>query len=90
MFELLRTRNRVQTAQQYELSTARRTLSRIGYGPLVEIASPLCKWAVEVTRLGDLPRIVRQAATFALAPPTGTLARTRSGTRPAGGLDAGA
>ena len=41
------------------------------YGPLVEMASPLCKWAVEVTRLADLPRIVRRAAKVALAPPTG-------------------
>ena len=35
------------------------------------MASPLCKWAVEVTRLADLPRIVRRAAKVALAPPTG-------------------
>ena len=41
------------------------------YGPLVEMASPLCKWAIEVTRLADLPRIVRRAAKVALAPPTG-------------------
>lgn len=41
------------------------------YGPLVEMASPLCKWSVEVTRLADLPRIVRRAAKVALAPPTG-------------------
>ena len=40
-------------------------------GPLVEMAAPLCKWAVEVTRLADLPRIVRRAAKVALAPPTG-------------------
>ncbi len=31
------------------------------YGPLVQMAEPL-KWAVEVTRLEDLPRIVRRAA----------------------------
>ena len=41
------------------------------YGPLVQMASPLCKWSVEVTRLADLPRIVRRAAKIALAPPTG-------------------
>ncbi len=41
------------------------------YGPLVQMASPLCKWSVEVTRLADLPRIVRRAAKVALAPPTG-------------------
>ncbi len=41
------------------------------YDPLVPIASPLVKWAVEVTRLEDLPRIVRRAAKTALTPPTG-------------------
>ena len=41
------------------------------YDPLVPIASPLVKWAVEVTRLEDLPRIVRRAAKVALTPPTG-------------------
>src|SRR4029079_7168055 len=32
------------------------------YDSLVRIAEPLVKWAVEVTRLEDLPRIVRRAA----------------------------
>jgi benzoylformate decarboxylase len=41
------------------------------YDPLVPIAQPLVKWAVEVTRLEDLPRIVRRAAKVALTPPTG-------------------
>ena len=41
------------------------------YDPLVPIASPLVKWAVEVTRLEDLPRIVRRAAKVAMTPPTG-------------------
>ena len=41
------------------------------YGPLVRIAEPLVKWAVEVTRLEDLPRILRRAAKVATAPPTG-------------------
>src|SRR3979490_1446030 len=41
------------------------------YGPLVRIAEPLVKWAVEVTRLEDLPRIVRRAAKIATTPPTG-------------------
>ncbi len=41
------------------------------YAPLVPIAQPLVKWAVEVTRLQDLPRIVRRAAKIALSPPTG-------------------
>jgi benzoylformate decarboxylase len=41
------------------------------YGPLVKMAEPLVKWAVEVTRLEDLPRIVRRAAKIATTPPTG-------------------
>ena len=41
------------------------------FGPLVQMAEPLVKWAVEVTRLEDLPRIVRRAAKIATTPPTG-------------------
>ena len=41
------------------------------YAPLVPIAQPMVKWAVEVTRVEDLPRIVRRAAKVALTPPTG-------------------
>jgi benzoylformate decarboxylase len=41
------------------------------YDPLVPIAAPLVKWAVEVTRLEDVPRIVRRAAKVAMTPPTG-------------------
>src|ERR1700692_4860388 len=41
------------------------------YGPLVKMAEPVVKWAVEVTRLEDLPRIVRRAAKIATTPPTG-------------------
>ena len=41
------------------------------YAPLVPIAQPLVKWAVEVSRLQDLPRIVRRAAKVAMTPPTG-------------------
>ena len=41
------------------------------YDPLVPIAQPMVKWAVEVTRVEDLPRIVRRAAKVALTPPTG-------------------
>ncbi|MEM1298491.1 MAG: thiamine pyrophosphate-dependent enzyme [Pseudomonadota bacterium] len=41
------------------------------YDPLVPMAEPLVKWAVEVTRLEDLPRIVRRAAKVAMTPPTG-------------------
>src|ERR1700753_488885 len=35
------------------------------------MAEPLVKWAVEVTRLEDLPRIVRRPAKIAMTPPTG-------------------
>jgi benzoylformate decarboxylase len=41
------------------------------YHPLVPMAEPLVKWAVEVTRLEDLPRSVRRAAQVATTPPTG-------------------
>jgi benzoylformate decarboxylase len=41
------------------------------YHPLVPMAEPLVKWAVEVARLEDLPRIVRRAAKVAMTPPTG-------------------
>ncbi|MCB1509628.1 MAG: thiamine pyrophosphate-binding protein [Hyphomicrobiaceae bacterium] len=41
------------------------------YDPLVPIAQPLVKWAVEVPRLEDLPLIVRRAAKVAMTPPTG-------------------
>ena len=41
------------------------------YAPLVPIAAPVVKWATEVTRLEDLPRIVHRAAKVAMTPPTG-------------------
>lgn len=41
------------------------------YGDLVSMARPLVKWAVEVTRLEDLPRIIHRAAKVAMTPPTG-------------------
>jgi len=41
------------------------------YDPLVPIAQPMVKWAVEVTRVQDLPRIVHRAAKIATTPPTG-------------------
>lgn len=41
------------------------------YEPLVPMAAPLVKWAIEVTRLEDLPRIVHRAAKVALTAPTG-------------------
>jgi benzoylformate decarboxylase len=41
------------------------------YAPLVPVATPFVKWAVEATRAEDLPRILRRAAKVALTPPTG-------------------
>src|SRR5688500_3436756 len=41
------------------------------YDPLVPIAQPLVKWAVDVNRAEDLPRIIHRAAKIALTPPTG-------------------
>src|SRR5437660_3369410 len=41
------------------------------YADLPTIARPLVKWASEVHRLADLPRIVHRAVKTALAPPTG-------------------
>jgi benzoylformate decarboxylase len=41
------------------------------YEPLEQIAQPLVKWAVEVQRLEDLPRIVHRAAKVALTEPMG-------------------
>jgi levanase len=50
------------------------------FGPLVRMAEPLVKWAVEVTRLEDLPRIVRRAAKVATTPPTGPVFADFEGT----------
>lgn len=41
------------------------------YDDLTSMAAPLVKWSIEVTRLQDLPRIMRRAAKIAMAPPTG-------------------
>jgi benzoylformate decarboxylase len=41
------------------------------YGDLVSMARPLVKWAIEVTQLEDLPRIIHRAAKVAMTPPTG-------------------
>ena len=41
------------------------------YDPLVPIAQPLVKWAIDVNRAEDLPRIIHRAAKIALTPPTG-------------------
>lgn len=57
------------TAGQYELGYGLQ--EPLLYEPLVPLAQPLVKWAVEVTRIQDLPRIMRRAAKIALTPPTG-------------------
>ena len=41
------------------------------YAPLVPIAQPVVKWATEVSRIEDLPRILRRAAKVATTAPTG-------------------
>lgn len=41
------------------------------YAPLVPVATPFVKWAVEVTRLEDLPRVIRRAAKIATSAPMG-------------------
>ncbi|MEI6383666.1 MAG: thiamine pyrophosphate-dependent enzyme [Betaproteobacteria bacterium] len=38
---------------------------------LTSMAAPLVKWSIEVTRLQDLPRIMRRAAKIAMTPPMG-------------------
>jgi len=41
------------------------------YDPLVPIAQSQVKWATEVTRIEDLPRVLHRAAKVAMTPPTG-------------------
>ncbi|OED38810.1 benzoylformate decarboxylase [Chromatiales bacterium (ex Bugula neritina AB1)] len=41
------------------------------YAPLPPMVDSLVKWSTEVTRLEDLPRILRRAAKVAMSPPTG-------------------
>lgn len=59
----------ILTAGQQDLGHG--VMEPVLHGPLVRMAEPLVKWAVEVTRVGDLPRIVRRAAKIAMTPPTG-------------------
>lgn len=59
----------IVTAGQYEQGYG--LTEPLLYEPLVRIAEPLVKWAVEVERAEDLPRIVHRAAKIALTPPTG-------------------
>ena len=59
----------IVTAGQYEIGYGLQ--EPLLYEPLVSIAQPLVKWAVEVPRVEDLPRIVRRAAKIAQAAPAG-------------------
>ena len=59
----------IVTAGQYEVGYG--LTEPLLYEPLVPIASPLVKWAFEVERADDLPRIIHRAAKIALTPPTG-------------------
>ncbi len=59
----------IVTAGQYEIGHG--LTEPLLYDALVPIAAPLVKWAVEVERIEDLPRIVHRAAKIALTPPTG-------------------
>jgi benzoylformate decarboxylase len=57
------------TAGQHDQSFA--ITEPILWAELPEIARPFVKWATEVRRLTDLPRLLHRAAKTALAPPTG-------------------
>src|SRR5262245_22164798 len=57
------------TAGQHDQSFA--VTEPILWADLPEIARPFVKWAAEVRRLADLPRLLHRAAKTALAPPTG-------------------
>src|SRR5215813_837998 len=57
------------TAGQHDQSFA--LTEPILWAELPEIARPFVKWATEVRRLEDLPRLLHRAAKTALAPPTG-------------------
>lgn len=59
----------IVTAGQYEQGYG--LTEPLLYEPLVRLADPLVKWAVEVERAEDLPRIVHRAAKIALTPPCG-------------------
>lgn len=59
----------IVTAGQYEIGYG--LLEPMLYEPLVPIAQPLVKWAHEIQRIEDLPRVVHRAAKIALTPPFG-------------------
>ena len=41
------------------------------YGPMIEMARPVVKWAHEINRLEDMPRVIHRAAKIATTAPTG-------------------
>ncbi len=59
----------IVTAGQYERGYG--LTEPLLYEPLVRLAEPLVKWAIEVERAEDLPRIIHRAAKIALSAPTG-------------------
>jgi len=67
----------IVTAGQYEIGYG--LLEPMLYEPLVPIAQPLVKWAYEIQRVEDLPRVVRRAAKIALTPPFGPVFLSLSG-----------
>ncbi len=59
----------IVTAGQYEIGYGLQ--EPMLYEPLVPIAQPFVKWAYEIQRVEDLPRVVHRAAKVALTPPFG-------------------
>lgn len=57
------------TAGQYEIGYG--LTEPLLYEPLVPVAQPLVKWSFEVTRIEDLPRVIRRATKIAMTPPMG-------------------
>ncbi|MEE3281513.1 MAG: thiamine pyrophosphate-dependent enzyme [Pseudomonadota bacterium] len=41
------------------------------YGPMIDMARPVVKWAHEISRIEDMPRIIHRAAKIATTAPTG-------------------
>ncbi len=41
------------------------------YGPMIEMAQPVVKWAYEISRIEDMPRVIHRAAKIATTAPTG-------------------
>ena len=41
------------------------------YGPMIDMAKPVVKWAYEISRIEDMPRVIHRAAKIATTAPTG-------------------